>query len=334
MRPPGRSHDNTDRLLRIRSARSFYALEGLHMLSRGVPVKHVVAAEFPFLMETQQVPPLLAVEFTNYCNLRCVYCTSSLKKRPQGFMTAETFERVLSDIGRFGIRRVRIVGNGECTIHPDFSAFVRRLRAKAAYLSILSNGQWSDPELASTLVEAVDLVEISADAGADEEYESSRPGASMRRLRANLDRLVAVIRKRRARTTLALRIMYRPSQAAQLAELLRPWRRYTSRIVPQRVLKRRPLGYDEDVFEPVTGISGAFPRCSLTLKALDVNWNGDVPLCSLSSTQIGGAGLILGNVRRRSLDDLWHDATLKSYQEGHRNRCNALTPICRGCPGC
>jgi hypothetical protein len=47
------------------------------------------------------------------------------------------------------------------------------------------------------------------------------------------------------------------------------------------------------------------------LHALDVNWNGNVPLCTYSAQQIGAPGLILGNVMTDMLGDIWNGNVIR-----------------------
>jgi len=87
------------------------------------------------------------------------------------------------------------------------------------------------------------------------------------------------------------------------------------------------------VYKPAQFVDATFPKCSMPFKTLDINWNGDVPLCSYSAQQVGAPGIVLGNVLKRELDDLWQDSIIKQYREGHCHRDELKMPICKGCVG-
>jgi hypothetical protein len=87
----------------------------------------------------------------------------------------------------------------------------------------------------------------------------------------------------------------------------------------------------DDLYEPVQTAANHYPRCSLPFKAMEVNWNGDVPLCCYSLAQYGPPGFMLGNVNQTGLRDMWNGTILQSYRKAHRERIHELMPVCRGC---
>jgi wyosine [tRNA(Phe)-imidazoG37] synthetase (radical SAM superfamily) len=63
------------------------------------------------------------------------------------------------------VSRVRVVGNGESTLHPEFTGFIRALGRTVPYVSVLTNGQWKRPmEIINAMLESpVSMVEFSVD---------------------------------------------------------------------------------------------------------------------------------------------------------------------------
>ena len=103
--------------------------------------------------------------------------------------------------------------------------------------------------------------------------------------------------------------------------------------MPEYILERHFLGYGEDVYRPVQFHNRSYPKCSAPFKALDVNWNGDVPLCSNSVQQVGPPGLITGNMLTHTMDELWRGGLIRQYREAHLTRDAGRMPICQGCTG-
>jgi MoaA/NifB/PqqE/SkfB family radical SAM enzyme len=327
--------DSSDRVARILYRFSAYRRLSWHMLRRGVPAREILRTQFPLIEPNPHVPALVTVEFTNYCNLGCVYCTSPLGLLPRGFMQRETFERLLEGIKHLGVNRVRVIGNGECTLHPEFTSFIRELGRSVPYVSVLTNGQWKCPEdIINAVLEApVRMVEVSV-AGSDKEgYEKSRLGGHFERLLENLTLLRMSKRRLRSHTITNIRLMLRPSERVAERELMAFWSNYADTVMPQYLVVKKTLAYKEDVYMPVEFHDQSYPKCSLPFKALDVNWNGNVPLCSLSAQQIGGLGLILGNVMTDMLGDIWNGNVMRQYREGHYRRDASKMPICKGCRG-
>jgi MoaA/NifB/PqqE/SkfB family radical SAM enzyme len=329
---PGRAAvaRTADRVARAVSRRAAYTRIAWHTAARLGPVE-VLRTQFPFLLPDAKSPPTVSVELTNYCNLKCPYCTSPLKLRKQGLMTRETLDALVRSLDACGRPRVRMVGNGEATIHPDFAEFARLLAGASRMLTLTTNGQWRTDETARAILDApVDLVEISLDGMTKDHYERSRPGGDFEKLLHNL-RTLRALRGASRRTLINLRVMLRPSEREREAEIFAFWAPLSDTVFSQYIINVG--GTDGDVYAPERA-TDAYPRCTLPFKVMDVHWNGNVPLCSYSDKQTGRPeGLLLGNVMKRSLAEMWSGDTMCGYRRAHRARDERAMPICNGCFG-
>ena len=295
-----------------------------------VPIREMVRTQFPFLLEDATAPPELSIEFTNYCNLKCPYCPSPLKLRPQGFMDRKTFGNLVAQIRELRISKISICGNGEPTLHPDFKSYISELGAATRFLSLTSNWQRIDEKTIRSILRApVGILHISADGADKEEYEKNRINGKFEHLLENLTLLKRLKAEAGSRLLTTIRVMIRPSHLKDEKKMVAFWRSYAD-VVSRQYILNYP-GNLNDAFTPVAKPTG---RCTLPFKILDVRWNGKVPLCSYSHLQIGEPeGLILGNINNLSLQQIWNGPVIRGYREGHRNNNEALIPICKGCPG-
>ncbi len=323
--------DNTKRLSRIAHRRHYYQRLVLSSLFR-VRTVDMLRCHFPFLLPDMPRPAYLTLEFTNYCNLVCPYCSSPLRLRPQGMMSTEVFSRLLKQIKQLRVDRVRIVGNGEPTLHPHFDSMVRELAQVCKFLTIVTNATRLDRDrMINMLRSPLRLIEVSVDSNCKEEYERTRVGASWEKLLSNLKMLRQLRDELHAPALINVRAMIPPSGRATEFDVLQFWEPYGDSVIPQYLHDGRSVK-SGDLF--VHALPGRYPRCALPLKTFGVLWNGDVPLCDFSATQTGTPdGLRLGNVKEDTLQDLWNHATMKQYREGHRYRDVGKIPICQGCAG-
>ncbi len=325
--------DNSRRLARIQGRYLAYSRITGRMLRSGIPLLDILRMQFPFTVPVARRPPTLTLELTNVCDLRCTYCNYSLIDRPRGFMNAMTMTRIVDEIDRGGIQRVKLTGLGEATLHPNFPSFLRRLALAARFVSIVSNAQWRRPEILAAILEApLSMLEISIDAGGRTAYESSRPGASYDRLLENL-RAVKRNRRKGCSPLVIIRLMMRPSQAGKELELGAPYREFADAIMPQYILKRKGAPDAVDVYIPTPQDQCVFPRCTLPFKDLNVRMDGSVQICMLADPDNNGSGTLLGNVNTDSLIDMWRSPELARYRRIHRIREGLETTFCRGCPG-
>ena len=327
--------NNANRIARILYRLSAYRTMGAHMLRNGVSPRHILRTQFPRLDASPRSPLIVTLEFTNHCNLRCVYCSSPVSKRPRGLMDRATFKRTLSGIRTLGVDRIRVVGNGEATLHPEFRYFTRELSRTGRFVSLVTNGQWIHPERTiSALLDApLHLVEVSVDSSTRSGYESSRPGGNFQRLLRNLLELREAIDTCNSQTLVNIRLMIRPSERAIDRKMRAFWSQYANTVTLQPVVERKSQPNVTDMYRPIQFDHGSYPTCSLPFKELQVNWNGDVPLCGLSAQQLPPVGLILGNVMEESLDELWNHSLMAQYRQGHHSRDCRKMEICKGCSG-
>jgi pyruvate-formate lyase-activating enzyme len=323
--------DNTRRLARIRYRWKAYS----KILTRALPhisIRTLACSHFPFYLPDARVPPLLTVELTNACNVACTYCTSPLALRPQGIMRDDTFAKLVASVHAARVSRVRFVGNGEPTLHPQFPRFAREMAQATPFLSIVTNCQRLPEDTLDALLDApFRLIEVSVDGADPESYESSRRGGSFDRLLQNLRRLKAARDDRRAPALINLRLMLRPSQRQRERQLEIFWQPYGDAVMRQYVIRRRELDGDADVYQNVQRADETVPRCALPFKSLDITWTGLVPLCHYSAAQIGEPGLIVGDINKATVEEIWNGTIMSEYRRGHRQRDSRATPICRGC---
>src|SRR5262245_61068031 len=326
IRGPSWVFRNTDRVHRIRYLLPLYARTLLRSLGR-VPLKELARTQFPFWMEDAPTPPMISLELTNHCNLRCSYCTNPTTLRPRGMMKEITFRRLLDELALGGIYSVGICGNGEPTLHPRFSEYVRRLSRAAPFVTLTTNWQRVTDDIAIAALESAREIHISVDDATCSGYEGRRLGGSFPRLLFNLRRLCILKREIGSRTLIAVRVMLGRSDRGREAEILEFWKPYGDVVSKQYIfdfLSGPPLG-----FTPLPE-----GRCTLPFKKLDVHWNGIVNLCGYSWMQTGDPeGVVLGNLEDTTLFAMWNSPLIRQYREGHRRRIEAMIPVCRGCPG-
>jgi MoaA/NifB/PqqE/SkfB family radical SAM enzyme len=301
---------------------------------KGIPISDLLRTRFPFKFPDAPEPPIVAIELTNYCDLKCPYCTSPLKLRERGFMSDEVFDKIVSDLMKMKPNRIQLIGNGELTLHPKFAEYISVLSKTNKYKSIVTNGQWKKKDIAEQILNAgFDLLEFSIDAGGKEMYEASRISGSYDILLSNLKHLKSLKERLKSKTLINIRLMVRPSQKHTYFNEIKFWRKYADIVMPQFVTKINNTVYDDDVFIPIQNTQSSFPKCSMPFKHMEIRYTGEVLMCYYSFFQMGSPGLVIGNVINSSINELWNCKIMKEYRNAHRKRIEEKIPVCMGCPG-
>ena len=248
-------------------------------------------------------------------------------------MTPETFERVIEDIVRFKIQRVKLIG-GEPTQHPQFTSMIGRLARATKYLQLVTNAQWRSQEVPVAIINApVSLIEVSIDAGGKEVFEASRLRGSYDRVLKNLKLLSTLKGRSTGKSTLNVRLMIRPSTKQHLASDAKFYKQWADTVMPQNLLEVSGLDNKVDVFTPLHVSEQTEPLCSHPFKCLEVKWDGSIPLCGPNAYATPDRRIELGNIHTTTLGSAWNSRELKAYRHAHRWRKSEDMPACRGCKG-
>ena len=301
-------------------------------LRNGVPLRDLLVLKYPHKMPDAPYPPALTVEFTDACDLKCRYCNNPLFPHPRTYLEDEVLSRLCQRIEEAGIRRVR-VGGGEPTLNQNLGRYLRELKQRVRFLSIITNAQWKREGIAEELAgSGVDLIEISIDAGGAAYYEASRQGASYDRLLANLAKLKEERVRQRAKTVVKVRLMVRPSTKHLEQQEVRFLRQWVDGVLPQYILKHPDSDYDDDVFIPQHLAQEEYPRCTLIFKDMQVLMDGRVPLCQPKGSALGeGEKIFVGNIMQHTILGMWNGDQMKRVRNAHRHRIEADMRMCQGC---
>jgi MoaA/NifB/PqqE/SkfB family radical SAM enzyme len=327
-------YNNSNQISRILLRLSSYDKITFNLIRKGVPLGEIIKTKFPYFLKDNKKPCSLSLELGNVCNLRCVYCNIPHMKNKREFMGREIFEKILENLKGDCPNRIRI-GGGEPTLHPDFNDFMNRLRKYTRFLSIVTNAQWNQPNMAEILVQVpFDLIEVSMDVGGKEVYESSRLGSSFELFENNLRILKELKQNSGKRIIINMRLMVRPSNTHQLENDKKRWGKYCDTVMPQLITSIPETNYTEDVFIPSQKENRGVPRCTMPFKDLMIKPNGDIPFCQVTGNAIYRERLIAGNILDDSIGSIWN-TKIKKMRVSHRTRIfdSFETDYCKGCSG-
>ncbi len=132
------------------------------------------------------LPPLLHTELTNICNLRCPLCPtgSNTLKRPKGFMSEETFLKMLDELEHVLIG-IYLFCFGEPFLNKGITKMIKACTVRNILTLTSTNGN-----CIQTLDEAMKIVEagltaliIAIDGSTQEIYQSYRRGGDLEKVK-------------------------------------------------------------------------------------------------------------------------------------------------------
>lgn len=301
-------------------------------------------------MNNKMRPECAVWEFTLACNLRCSHCGSVAgQPRPDELNTKDCFD-LCEDLAEIGCLDVAIMG-GEPFMREDYFAVSRCARDLGMNVNFVSNGTLLDQHIERIRRIEPKVVGISLD-GMKENHEKIRgPGTWERTVGA-----VNLLRENNIQTTIITTVSkINFKDLPTLKDLIigkgvnwqiqtaMPFGSFKREYTLSReefyatamfISKQQIRNRFEDL--PVVGAhcygyfskilpSGRWNGCTAGVSSLGITSDGGIVGC----LSMGNDRYIEGNVRDRSLKDIWNDPSAFAYNRQFRE--TDLGENCRGC---
>jgi MoaA/NifB/PqqE/SkfB family radical SAM enzyme len=147
------------------------------------------------------VPPVLILEPTTHCQLKCPLCVQedgAFKRRDQ-HMSLGAVKTLLAECGRF-VSMALLYNQGEPFLHPQVLEIIRLLKSHAVFVKISTNGNYRKDIAEDLVASGCDHIIFSIDGDTQEVYEKYRKGGDLERVLENMRRIVKARASARSRT--------------------------------------------------------------------------------------------------------------------------------------
>ena len=324
----------------------------LLQLARALTIRRVanaaqIASSFVLSALTRKnvvwgVPPVLTVEPTNLCNLRCPLCVTGNGSmiRPKGRMDLATYQRLIDELGA-RILYVILYQQGEPYINHHFLDFVAYAKARRLYVTTSTNAHYFDRETCErTVASGIDAMIISVDGATQETYAKYRVGGKLAQVLEGIRNLVAAKRSARRKTPylfLQFLVMrhneHEISRMEELARELGVDHFLRKNVQVETLAEAREWLPSQDSYRRYTltetefvvkAGKGACPRPWLTTM---VNWDGTVSPCCFDKN---GQHRV-GDLRQEhSFVDLWNADRYHQFRQELLTHRDGID-ICKNC---
>lgn len=286
---------------------------------------------FPYKKGLHENPFYIDIEITNACNLDCIMCNRQLMKRAVGFMDLTTFHAIVEQTSEFTKPRgMRFVRQGEPTLHKGLPSMIRYAHARGILTFVSTNGLLLDEaKVGALLTSGLDEIRFSMQGTDAQEY------ARMRNADAydQFEQAIRLFRKRRDAQSFTTVISLSTSVTDEPQEVIDAFLAYWKHIVDRVCVDKTTFSRLEDL--PVARqhlkrqtFQRAYKPCTEVMTKLSVNWNGDVSACCKDYN----GELILGNVKEKTLLEIWRSAKLNALRETVGEKLHhARIPLCKDC---
>jgi MoaA/NifB/PqqE/SkfB family radical SAM enzyme len=240
-------------------------------------------------------------------------------------MPFSTFKSIVDQCATYRHVLIRVVGLGEASMHPQFKECMEYLREKKIPVEITSNGGIFNVLDADEIINSsIVSLSISIDGFGDGTYEKLRPGGNYAELRQGIIRFYTQKKKSGKSPYFTIRNVLLGKTEAHRAEQAQrfkgEWADYCDRISFNDYIPAK-LKAKNDNSDRV---------CDDVIHNLHIDWNGEVPLCTLQHTICDAE--YTGNVNSSTLDEIWHHPRRQAVRMAHLSGDLQCAEFCTSCP--
>lgn len=294
-------------------------------------MKQVQDIRYGFLKrEHQQFPPMVHVENTNICNIRCIHCPQAdpfnlvPNYKPRTIDTA-LFQKVIDEVAdRKSV--LRMTPDGETLLPQEFNDQLRMIFDRhVGVFAFNTNGLLMEHDILETLLEPSQTrvaVEISLDALYRDSYDSIRVKSNFNRVLKNIFTLLYERNKRRLQNQIKVlvSIINQPElKPGEHEDFLRFWEPVVDKVIQRTYVDTKGLmpeksvsGAKQDHSRPQS--EDRWP-CLVPFTRMVVTYDGSVRFCPDDWRK----ETAIGNIRENSIAELWQSNTMKSLRRSHLN---------------
>lgn len=298
-------------------------------------------------------PDIAIWEITLKCNLNCLHCGSNAGKARSNELSTEESIQLCHGLADIGCKGISLMG-GELFLRKDWHIIGKEIKDLGMALSVVSNGFCNKNEIIPKLVKLqVDCVTVGLDGVA-------KTHDQIRRVNGSFDKAMEFLRaaKSAGLTTNAITTVHRlnfkdlPKMAILILEEGLDWQiqeatpigRFTKELTlskeetyylgayisslhqkypKERVIGSHTLGFHSKIL-PNLSLFSDWKGCYAGRSVLGIKSNGDVIGCLTLPDEF-----IEGNIRERSIIDIWNDENAFSYTR--KFKVEEIGDNCKNC---
>ena len=114
-------------------------------------------------MTGEDVPFHAEIGITNRCNHHCSFCTLDWVTHGNNDINYSTLCKTLEELEYMGVESIYLAGEGEPTLHPDFTEIVAYCGEIGMKVAVATNGQRFTQDVAKSTLKRISWIRFSLD---------------------------------------------------------------------------------------------------------------------------------------------------------------------------
>ncbi len=115
-------------------------------------------------------PIYMEISPSGTCNHRCIFCSMDFMGYRKNFLDTAVLKERITEFGSLGIKSIMFAGEGEPFIHRDLPEIIVHTKKSGIDVAITTNGVLMKPAISDAIINSVEWIKISLNAGSAETY--------------------------------------------------------------------------------------------------------------------------------------------------------------------
>ncbi|MCK4553261.1 SPASM domain-containing protein [Candidatus Pacearchaeota archaeon] len=277
----------------------------------------------------KEFPIGVDIGITNACNANCIMCPHS-KLKNIGTMEMKLYKKIIDNCSKLKIKIVILSFFGEPLLDKTLIEKIKYAKEKNLSVAFYSNASLLTEKWAEDLINSgLDSITISFDGYSKEVYEKIRRGLKFEVVKNNILNLIKLKNKLKAKNPeINLVLVELEENKHEIKKFYEEWKNKVENI---NIINMR--NWADEIEKKGTKESFHFnyklkrTPCALIWQKMVVDWNGDVVLCCDDWNH----SIVLGNLKKQSIEEIWKGDKLKKIREVHVKRNFSKIPLCAKC---
>ncbi len=277
-------------------------------------------------VEIPSFPPIIHVELTNICNLKCPICPRTKMTREQGFISLELVDKIISET-RGKAEFVTLHSWGESILHPEIDTIGRKFKEAGFKIQLSTNATFLTPERQSKLLKSgIDFLLFSIDATNAETYNRVRTGGDYNQTIVNVKTFLENIKSKKVPMTCICQLIYNKLNMSEAKEFRTYWKKNGADVWIKPYSNWNGEDNIENYYFPddVHQVSGRL--CDWPWRQITIHWNGNVVSCCCDYND----KVLLGNANKQTLTEIWNSEAFQVFREKHLESRKTIE-FCKNC---
>ena len=279
------------------------------------------------IRELETRPPMVDIGTTNYCNANCIMCPHN-QLTNMGTMSLIDYKKIIDDCYDFGVKMINLSFFGEPLLDKTLIEKIKYAKSKNMFVSFYTNASLLNNKRANELIDVdLDSITISFDSNDKETYEKIRRGLNFDIVKANIINLIILRNKLNSSLKINLVIVELEENKDEIKSLYRYWKDDIDSINIINMRNWANAINKKGTKDSIHYKSKDRAPCALLWQKMVVDWNSDVVLCCDDYQH----RIILGNLKKQTIKEMWEGDRLKTIREYHLNGEFNKIFLCQKC---